>query len=185
MQFKKAHIRKLKWNGFFQSILWILSGVIFWVMDYDNKLVVAKLAGTLLVVQGVGQLLLFIQEDEHFRFSIVSLIHSVCASFTGIWLMVRSYEAVNYIHLAFAFIMVLHMVENLLLGYRLRLLRSQVGWISYLLAFSSIICAILIVCLREVDIVYMAIGSILVVNGIIGLWVWRHYENKSIAEMGI
>lgn len=81
--------------------------------------------------------------------------------------------------------MVLHMVENLLLGYRLRLLRSQVGWISYLLAFSSIICAILIVCLREVDIVYMAIGSILVVNGIIGLWVWRHYENKSIAEMGI
>lgn len=185
MQFTKTYLRKIKWNGMLQSLLWLLLGFLILVVFPSFPLYVTRIAGILLLVQGIGQLYLFIQEDERFIFSLLSLGHCICASFTGVWALTSAYDAMSSMYLILAFITLLHGIEDILISYRLRKLHYDKWWIAAIFTTIAIVFSLLLIFIRDKEFIYTLTSCNMLLNGLFDLWMWMRLEKRAIEEIGI
>ncbi|MGX8832637.1 DUF308 domain-containing protein [Amedibacillus sp. YH-ame10] len=185
MLFTKAYLSKIKWNGLMQSMLWLILGGSMLVVFPHAPLAVTYIAGFLLMIQGVGQLFLFIQEDERFKFSVLSLIHCICACFTGVWALTSTADAVESMYLILAFITFIHGIEDILISYRLRLLHYDKWWIAAIFTTISIGFSLLLIFWHDKDTIYMFTSCNMLLNGACDIWMWLRLEEMAIADMGI
>lgn len=185
MLFTKPYLNKIKWNGLMQSTMWFVLGAMMLFLFRSQPLAVTYIAGFLLLIQGVGQLYLFIQEDERFKFSLLSLVHCICACFTGVFALTCTAEAQESMNLILAFITLLHGVEDILISYRLRLLEYKYWWIAAIFTTIAILFSILLIFWRDTHTVLLFTSVNMMLNASFDIWMWLRLEEMAIAEIGI
>lgn len=185
MLLTKVYLNKIKWNGLLQSTMWLISGILMLAVFPQAPIAVTYTVGFMLLIQGIGQLLLFIQEDERFIFSLLSLLHCICASFTGVWALTKTGDVVSSMYMILAFITLLHGVEDILISYRLRKLRFNKWWIAAIFTTIAIAFSLLLIFWHDKDFIYALTSCNMVLNGIADIWMWLKLEKMAIAEIGI
>ena len=185
MLFTKIYLNKIKRNGLLQSIMWLFSGFLMLVVYPYAPLAATYVVGFLLLIQGIGQLYLFIQEDERFVFSLLSLLHCICACFTGVWALTMTQDASAFMYMILAFITLLHGIEDILISYRLRYLQYEKWWIAAIFTTMAIGFSLLLIFWHDKNFIYSLTACNMILNGIADIWMWLKLEKMAIAEIGI
>ncbi|MEG1475224.1 MAG: DUF308 domain-containing protein [Longicatena sp.] len=185
MIFTKAYVEKLKLNGMLQSFLWLLLGIILLAVFESAPVEVSYIAGTLLMIQGIGQLILFIQEDERFKYSLLSLGHCICACFLGTWSLTCPREALQSMYMILAFITLLHGIEDIIISVRLRMLKFDKWWIAAIFTTIAIGFSLLLIIFPHNKQILMFTSFNMILNALCDFWMWRKLEKMAIIDMGI
>lgn len=185
MLFTMNYLRKIKTNGLLQSTLWLILGILFFVFYDSMPLDITFFAGILLFIQGIGQVLLFIQKDERFIFSLFSLVHCISACFTGLWALNATMDANKSLYLILAFITLLHAIEDLIISYRLKILSYHRWFIAFLFTSLNIIISLVLIFSHNKVAIYTLTSCNMMLNGSVDIWLWMKLEKMAIVEMGI
>lgn len=183
--FTKVYLSKIKLNGLLQSTMWLVLGLLILVVFAHQPMAVTGIAGIMLLIQGIGQLYLFIQEDERFVFSLLSLVHCICACFTGVWALTRTGDAMNAMYIILAFITLLHGIEDILISYRLRKLNYDRWWIAAIFTTIAIVFSLLLIFWHDKHFIYTLTSCNMVLNAGCDLWMWGRLEKMALEEIGI
>lgn len=168
-----------------QSTMWFVLGALMFTLFRSQPFAVTYIAGFLLLIQGIGQLYLFIQEDERFKFSLLSLVHCICACFTGVYALTCTADAVESMNIILAFITLLHGVEDILISYRLRILEYKHWWIAAIFTTIAIVFSILLIFWKDTHTILLFTSFNMLLNASCDIWMWLRLEEMAIAEMGI
>ena len=84
MLFSIKYVHRLKWNGLYQSLMWSCFGIMFMLLYPVSPDLMTFIGGVMLLFQGVPQLILFLEEDERFLISLLSLVECLLVSFLGV-----------------------------------------------------------------------------------------------------
>lgn len=185
--FEQLYMKKLKWNGVAQSISWGFMAIIYILLYPVNPEITSGISGCLLIIQGVAQLYIFIQEDERFIYSIMSLVDAIMISFLGVWVLMKPGVVNDLVSLVFSFVILLHGIGNIMIVVRLKGLNYGHWMYTAGIAIFKIIIASALMILLHFNIlaVYMLTGVCMMADGISDAWLWTVLDKKVIEHLGI
>ena len=132
MLFSIKYVHRLKWNGLYQSLMWSCFGIMFMLLYPVSPDLMTFIGGVMLLFQGVPQLILFLEEDERFLISLLSLVECLLVSFLGVWMLTNQEEVYDTLPAVLAFVTFLHAFSNLIITGRIRHLQYSKWWIAAL-----------------------------------------------------
>lgn len=182
-----TYLKRWKKNSLFSALLWAVMGIILIFTQDHISIYTCYILGTVLLIQGIPHLFLFIAEEEKHIFSISSLVNGILISFVGIWSLTLSEKAMYHIPNIIAFVTLLHGFKDLELSKRIRVLDTKMGLLALLISIFTIFCSALILALPldETKIVVIASGLLLIMDGIGDFWMWCILTDRSNEQRGI
>lgn len=183
----ESYLRKWKTNSFVQALLWALMGLVMIILHNALKYSTCYVLGTILLIQGIPQLFLFVMEDEKHIFSTIFLLTGILIAFLGIWALTRPDEVQPQIPNVIAFVTLLHGLKDIPLSKHVYALQPKSGILAYFITCSTIIVSSLILFLPVVNTETMAIisGILLIIDGISDFWMWSVVVKRSDELRGI
>lgn len=187
MIFERLYMKKLKWNGVAQSALWGCMAIIYILIYPVSPEITSAIAGCLLIIQGVAQLYIFIQEDERFIYSILSLVDAIMISFLGVWVLMKPGVVNDLVSLVFSFVILLHGISNVLIFIRLKGLNYEKWTYGAGIAALKIIVASALMITTHFNIftIYMLTGACMILDGLSDTWLWMLLDKKVEENLGI
>lgn len=187
MLFTKLYMKKLKWNGLMQSVIWGCMGIAFVLLYPVSPQMTSIIGGCMLLIQGLPQLYLFIQEDERFIYSLLALIACIIICFLGVWLITKPQVVHDVVPAVFAFVILLRGISDVLIYVRLKRMNFSKSYVALVICALKILCAAILMTQFEIThfIMYSLTALVMVLDGISDAWLWIELEKNVIADLGI
>ena len=182
MLFSIKYVHRLKWNGFYQSLMWSCFGIMFMILYPVSPELMTFIGGIMLLFQGVPQLILFLEEDERFLISLLSLIECLLVSFLGVWMLTNPEEVYDTLPAVLAFVTFIHAFSNMI-----RHLRYARWWIAAIVTAAKMIATAGLALQFHLHSEFMVIGTgiCMLLDAVSDIWIWRTLETLIIEDMGI
>ena len=187
MLFTKLYMKKLKWNGLTQSVLWGCMGIAFILLYPVSPQMTSIIGGCMLLIQGLPQLYLFIQEDERFIYSLMALIACIIVCFLGVWLITKPEVIHDIVPAVFSFVVLLRGLSDALIYIRLKGFNFSKSYIALFICVVKILFAVILMTQFEFAhfIMYSLTALAMVLDGISDAWLWMVLEKKVLEDLGI
>ena len=141
----------------------------------------------MLLFQGVPQLILFLEEDERFLISLLSLVECLLVSFLGMWMLTNPEEVYDTLAAVLAFVTFLHAFSNLIITGRIRHLQYPKWWIAALVTAAKMGATAALAVQFHLHSEFMVVGTgiCMLLDAVSDIWMWKKLEILIIQDMGI
>ena len=187
MLFSIKYVHRLKWNGLYQSLMWSCFGIMFMLLYPVSPDLMTFIGGVMLLFQGVPQLILFLEEDERFLISLLSLVECLLVSFLGVWMLTNPEEVYDTLPAVLAFVTFLHAFSNLIITGRIRHLQYSKWWIAALVTAAKMTATAALAVQFHLHSEFMVVGTgiCMLLDAASDIWMWKKLEALIIPDMGI
>ena len=174
--------QKIKKESMITSIICIVFGVMFCIWPGTILVTLCRIAGFVLLAAGIVLLIQGIRIQEMLGRSVWLLPAVVCVVI-GIWILARPGVFVSLIPILIGVMLAYHGVKDLIFSLEVKKGNSPRWWIGFLVAIATIIIGVILMLHTwlALEIGMMAVGIILIYDGISGLWLngraGRAYKN--------
>lgn len=187
MLFSIKYVHRLKWNGLYQSLMWSCFGIMFMLLYPVSPKLMTFIGGIMLLFQGVPQLILFMEEDERFLISLLSLVDCLLVSFLGVWMLTNPEEVYDTLPAVLAFVTFLHAFSNIIVTGRMRILEYRKWRIAAIITIAKLIATAGLAVQFHLNSEFMVIGTgiCMLLDAVSDIWMWKKLEALIIQNMGI
>lgn len=187
MLFSIKYVHRLKWNGLYQSLMWSCFGIMFMLLYPVSPELMTFIGGIMLLFQGIPQLILFLEEDERFLISLLSLVECLLVSFLGVWMLTNPEEVYDTLPAVLAFVTFLHAFSNLIITGRIRHLQYPKWWIAALVTAAKMGATAALAVQFHLHSEFMVVGTgiCMLLDAVSDIWMWKKLEILIIQDMGI
>ena len=163
--------QKIKKESMITSIICIVFGVMFCIWPGTILVTLCRIAGFVLLAAGIVLLIQGIRIREMLGRS-VRMFPAVVCVVIGIWILARPGVFVSLIPILIGVMLAYHGLKDLVFCLEVKNASSPRWWIGLLVAIATIIIGVILMLHTwlALEIGMMAVGVILIYDGISGLW---------------